>query len=83
MTPGAAVNMGVCSTTVGIGDVTGIIKRTHTFVIEHYYSFGNENTVIDFTNVPGQTLPTSATVKVTLGSPPSWTPTNRQTQSIE
>ncbi len=79
MSSGKILNMGVNSGTVGIGDVTGIISRTHTFAVNTDYSFGNENTVIRFPEVTGQALPTAASVKVTLGSPPNWgggTPVN-------
>ena len=73
------LNMGATSSSVGLGDVTGIIKRTHTFVLNTEYSFGNINTLIIFPYVAGQTLPSSATLKVTLGSAPVWgtgTPAN-------
>ncbi len=71
---GKILNMGDIATTTGIGDVTGIIKRTPatSFALNTEYSFGNQNTVIIFPSVSGQTLPTSATLRLTLGSPPAW-----------
>lgn len=78
MNSGSVLYMGDTATTLGPGDVTGTITRTPaaSFATNTAYSFGNQNTTILFPAVPGQTLPTSATVRVTLGAPTSWTPTN-------
>ena len=64
--------MGASSTTTGTGDVTGIINRTHTFLVNTNYTFGNTNQLLIFPIVSGQTLPSSVTVKVTIGTAPSW-----------
>lgn len=63
------LTMGANATTVGIGDVTGIIKRT-SFDNNINYSFGNEFTTLTFT--PGGTFPTDVSFKVSLGAAPSW-----------
>ncbi|MEI6124688.1 MAG: T9SS type A sorting domain-containing protein [Bacteroidota bacterium] len=75
------LNMGDNSTTTGIGDVTGIIKRTPStgFALNTEYTYGNANTVVIFPTTSGQTLPTSASLRVTLGAAPVWgvgTPAN-------
>jgi hypothetical protein len=67
------LNLGANSTTIGIGDVTGIIARAHTFVENTSYSFGNENQIIIFPVVAGQTLPSSIIVKISLiAVAPGW-----------
>ncbi|MBL0336104.1 MAG: hypothetical protein IPP73_12580 [Chitinophagaceae bacterium] len=81
MGSGKILSMGDIATTTGAGDVTGIIRRTPSggFALNTEYSFVNANTIILFTSVPAQTLPSSASVKVTLGTAPSWgvgTPAN-------
>ena len=63
--------MGPASFTYGIGDVTGYINRS-SFTWERDYSFGSRWTRVYFDNVSGQTLPSSITVKVSLGSAPDW-----------
>jgi len=66
------LNMGVNSTTIGEGDVSGIIKRNHVFSKDSLYTFGSKYTTISF--IDGNTKPTWIAVKVELGSTPSWTP---------
>ncbi|MDP2691063.1 MAG: hypothetical protein Q8O95_01500 [bacterium] len=61
--------MGASATTVGAGDVTGIVKRT-TLIADTTYTFGNQYTTIRFENVG--TLPTDVSVKITIGSAPAW-----------
>ncbi len=61
--------MGASSTTIGQGDVSGIIKRT-SIATNTTYTMGNQHTTIYFPNVG--TLPTQMSLKVTLGSAPSW-----------
>ncbi len=57
------------STTLGQGDVSGIIKR-NSFVSNIAYTFGNQFTTVTFPNTG--TLPSSWSIKVSLGVPPSW-----------
>lgn len=57
------------ATTIGIGDVTGYVKRT-TFLPEVEYTFGNPYTSIFFPNIG--TLPSEMTLKITIGTAPSW-----------
>ena len=66
------LDMGVDATTIGIGDVTGIVKREHTFSDGIEYTFGNEFTSLNFLNVPGGIKPTWIKCKITIGSAPSW-----------
>ncbi|MDO9153884.1 MAG: hypothetical protein Q7U47_09300, partial [Paludibacter sp.] len=63
------LTMGASATTAGTGDVTGIVKRT-TINPNVAYSFGSEFTTIIFPLVG--TLPTEMSVKITIGSVPSW-----------
>jgi hypothetical protein len=63
------LTMGADATTIGIGDVTGIVKRT-SFVANTIYTFGNQYTTISFPNTG--TLPTEWMVKITIGSSPTW-----------
>ncbi len=63
------LHMGDTATTVGVGDVTGKIKRT-TILPNIEYSFGNPNTSTKFLDIG--VLPTEITMKVTIGSVPSW-----------
>ncbi|MBM4054748.1 MAG: hypothetical protein FJ264_08775 [Planctomycetes bacterium] len=63
------LTMGASATTAGTGDVAGIVKRT-TINPNIAYSFGNQFTTITFT-LAG-TLPTEMSVKITIGSAPSW-----------
>jgi hypothetical protein len=64
------LNMGVSATTTGIGDVTGTIKRQHTFTGNVSYSFGNEYTTITFINTG--TKPGWVSCKVSIGTEPDW-----------
>jgi hypothetical protein len=72
MSNGSTLNMGANAVTSGIGDVTGIIKRTHSFNDNTYYSFGAQNSGVTFASTSGQTKPSSITVRVTLGTAPDW-----------
>lgn len=63
------LTMGASATTVGTGDVTGIVKRT-TITSNTQYSFGSQFTTITFSDAG--TLPTEMSVKITIGSAPSW-----------
>ncbi|MDP3683186.1 MAG: hypothetical protein Q8S01_04565, partial [Ignavibacteria bacterium] len=64
-----ALTMGGSSSTTGTKDVTGIVKRT-SLVAATSYTFGNQYTTINFQNVG--TLPTDVSVKISIGSSPSW-----------
>lgn len=63
------LNMGANSTTIGQGDVTGIVKR-NSFSIGTSYTFGNQYTYINFQNAT--TLPTELSIKISIGTSPSW-----------
>jgi len=64
--------MGLNSTTTGIGDVTGIVMRTHSFATSTFYSLGNINSGVIFADKSNQVFPTTLAVKVTLGAAPNW-----------
>ncbi len=63
--------MGDSATTVGIGDVTGKIKRT-TILPNIEYTFGNQFTSVTFPDIG--TLPSELTLKISIGTAPSWNP---------
>ena len=63
------LTMGGSATTIGAGDVTGIVKRS-TLVANTTYAFGNQYTTINFQNIG--TLPSEVSMKITIGSAPSW-----------
>ncbi|OYU95156.1 MAG: hypothetical protein CFE21_12680 [Bacteroidetes bacterium B1(2017)] len=63
------LNMGATATTAGTGDVTGMVKRS-TIAASTNYSFGNQFTVLNFSNTG--TLPTDITVKIILTTSHSW-----------
>ncbi|HEX9979608.1 MAG TPA: T9SS sorting signal type C domain-containing protein [Flavobacterium sp.] len=65
------LTMGGSSTNTGTGDVTGIITR-NSIVNNVLYTFGNTHTSIIFP-VAG-TLPTSMSLKVVIGTAPTWRP---------
>jgi hypothetical protein len=60
------LNMGATATTLGIGDVTGTIKRS-TIVANTPYTFGHQYTTITLTT---GTMPTELAVSVTIGTTP-------------
>jgi len=66
------LNMGVSATTIGVGDVVGIVRREHTFIGNIEYTFGNKNTSIDFSNVAGGVKPVWISCKIAIGTAPSW-----------
>ncbi len=66
------ISMGASATTTGAGDVTGIVKRQHTFSGNIVYSFGNQNTTIVFTDFPGGVKPSWISCKIAIGSAPTW-----------
>ncbi len=63
------LTMGSSATTVGIGDVTGKVRRT-SIVSGASNSFGNEKTTITFTALsnPTGTMPSAITVTIMIGS---------------
>ena len=63
------LTMGGNATTIGIGDVSGIVTR-NSITANTIYTFGNTNTSIIFPN--SGTLPTSISLKIDLGVAPSW-----------
>ena len=63
------LTMGNDGTNIGVGEVTGIIKRIG-FVTNKLYTFGHPNSSITFP--PGGTLPTSMSIKLTIGAAPDW-----------
>jgi hypothetical protein len=62
--------MGGLATTIGIGDVTGVITRQHTFIGNIQYSFGNQYTSLTFINTG--TKPGWVSCKVSIGLVPYW-----------
>lgn len=60
------LTMGTGATTIGVGDVTGTIKRNN-IVANTPYSFGNQFTTISLTD---GNMPSSISVSVTLGTTP-------------
>lgn len=65
------LTMGGSATNTGIGDVTGIITR-NSIMPNVLYTFGQTHTSILFPNIG--TLPTSMSLKVAIGTAPSWRP---------
>ena len=63
------LSMGTDATTIGTGDVTGIVKRT-SFAANIPYTFGNLFTTMTFS--AGGTMPTELCVKIVIGTAPSW-----------
>jgi hypothetical protein len=61
--------MGGSATTIGVGEVTGIVTRTNLFPATSY-TFGDQYTTINFQNTG--TLPAWVSLKITIGSAPSW-----------
>ncbi|MEI7505023.1 MAG: hypothetical protein WCJ61_17250, partial [Paludibacter sp.] len=58
------LTMGATATTIGIGDVTGTIKRS-TIVQNTSYSFGNQYTTLSLSS---GTMPTALSVTITIGT---------------
>jgi hypothetical protein len=65
------LNMGSLATTTGLGDVTGIVKRT-TVLPNVTYTMGNTYSSIIFPAVG--TLPSQMSMKISIGAAPSWKP---------
>ena len=69
------LTMGANATTTGVGDVTGIVKRT-SFVANIPYTFGNQFTSMTFS--AGGTMPADMSIKIMMTSAPSWKSTSVQ-----
>ncbi len=65
------LTLGANANTTGLGDVTGIVKRT-SFVAGVSYTFGNRYNTMIFQNTG--TLPTEMSIRVSIGAAPSWKP---------
>ncbi len=63
------LSMGATATTLGNGDVTGIVKRT-SLSSNVSYTFGNPSTT--FTIASGGTPPTDVSIKISMGTAPAW-----------
>lgn len=61
------------ATTIGVGDVTGIVRRT-TINVNTTYTFGHQHTSIFFPEPLVGTLPSELSLKISLGTTPSWKP---------
>jgi hypothetical protein len=61
--------MGANATTTGMGDVTGIVKRS-SFIASTEYSFGNPFTTM--TIAAGGIMPTDISFRVGIGAAPFW-----------
>lgn len=65
------LTMGAAATTIGVGDVTGIVKRT-SFLPNTTYTFGNQYTHILFPEIG--TLSSEISLKIRIGTAPLWKP---------
>jgi len=63
------LTMSANATTIGVGDVTGIVKRT-SLVANTVYSFGNPFTTVTFPNTG--ILPSDWSFKIIIGIAPTW-----------
>lgn len=76
------LSMGNDASNTGAGDVTGVVTRM-SILANTLYTFGHAATSILFPNVG--TLPTSMSLKIAIGTAPSWRPgaINRQYDFIQ
>jgi hypothetical protein len=65
------LNMGSSATTIGPGDVTGIVRRT-TILPNITYTMGNQYSSITFPSIG--TLPSQISMKINIGTAPTWAP---------
>jgi hypothetical protein len=65
------LDLGGSATIAGQGDITGIVRRT-SFVANTTYTYSHQFTSITFPNVG--TLPTSMSLKTSIGNAPGWKP---------
>lgn len=63
------LTMGASGTTIGQGDVTGIVHRT-TILPNVIYTMGSQYSLITFPSVG--TLPSQISMKIGIGATPSW-----------
>jgi hypothetical protein len=63
------LTMGASATTIGIGDVTGKVKRT-SIGANTAYTFGSQFSTITFTGGTGDQLPTDLTFIIKIGTVP-------------
>lgn len=61
------LRLGASATVTGQGDVTGKIRRNHTFTSGIPYAFGNANFRMTFNSISGSALPTQMLVTATRG----------------
>ncbi|MDV7396793.1 hypothetical protein RZS08_35675, partial [Arthrospira platensis SPKY1] len=61
------LRLGASATVTGQGDVTGKIRRNHTFTSGIPYAFGNANFRMTFNSIGGSALPTQMLVTATRG----------------
>ncbi|MBS4039543.1 MAG: hypothetical protein KGZ81_02975 [Flavobacteriales bacterium] len=61
------LTLGASASVTGNADITGKIRRSHTFNTGTPYTFGNQNTQLTFTSVSGSAMPSSITVVATKG----------------
>lgn len=64
------LTLGENTTTAGIGEVSGTVSRSHTFVDNTTYTFGSSLSTISFHNAG--TKPDQVSVKATFGTAPVW-----------
>jgi hypothetical protein len=65
------LTMGSAATTIGVGDVTGIVKRT-SFELGTDYTFGSEFTILNFSGAP--LVSTEISIKIVLTNTHTWFP---------
>ncbi|MBT8317630.1 MAG: hypothetical protein HKP59_08380, partial [Lutibacter sp.] len=64
------LTLGENATIIGEGEVTGIVRREHTFNSNKVYSFGSAHTNVTF--VDSNLKPTWLSIKTTIGAVPTW-----------
>ncbi|OYU95155.1 MAG: hypothetical protein CFE21_12675 [Bacteroidetes bacterium B1(2017)] len=69
MSAATILTMGPNATTIGIGDVSGLVRRT-SIAANTNYTFGNQFTVLNFSNTG--TLPGDITMKIVLTPSHTW-----------
>ncbi len=64
------LTMGANATITGTSDVTGIVKRQHTFTKNISYAFGSQFTTIAF--IDDNLKPEWISLKISIGAAPAW-----------
>jgi len=54
----------------GPGDLTGTVRRAHTFTPNNLYHFGSQFTTITF--VDAEIMPTWIDLRISIGAAPGW-----------